>query len=412
MRILIATVHQSFVGGIEKYVQAVIPALLERGHAVAMLYEHLSPEGAATVDPPGARMPVWHWRDGTGAASLLPAVERWRPDVIYLNSVESLEMEDFVLALRPTVFYGHAYHGTCVTGRKAHFFPRPEPCHRKFGPACLAMHYPLRCGGLNPALAWRMFKIQAAHNSRLGDYESVLVAGAHMRREYERNGVSRDKLQVVPLPITDIHPENTNRPARSPAHSILFAGRLLDVKGVDYLIRAIPPAAQALGRRLTLTIAGDGQERPRLERLAQATGVEVLFAGWLNSEQKMEAMRQADLLAVPSLWPEPYGLVGIEGYCFALPSVGFAVGGIPDWLIPGETGEIAPGDPPTVRGLADAIVRALADPEHYAKLCRGAWKFSLECTIERHLAKLEPILQAACLPVIEAGVALSAQPGT
>src|SRR6202034_271377 len=99
-----------------------------------------------------------------------------------------------------------------------------------------------------------------------------------------------------------------------------------------------------------------------------------------------DLMRQADLVAVPSLWPEPFGLVGIEAGCFGVPAVGFAVGGIPDWLIPGQTGELAPADPPTVEGLAEAIVRALEDPAHYQKLCSGAWEMAKRFSLERHLA--------------------------
>lgn len=396
MRILIATCHQSIVGGIEKYLQALIPALVKRGHAVAMLYEHVAPAGADAVDPRGAALPIWHWRDESGASSVRQDVARWRPDVIYLNSVGSLDMEDFALAGCPAVLYAHAYHGTCTTGRKCHSFPNVQPCLREFSPMCLALHYPRRCGGLNPKLAWKMFQAQSRHNACLTRYHSVLVASAHMRGEFERNGVSPEKLHLVPLPITDIRPENVDRSLRPPAHSILFAGRIMDVKGLDYLIQAIPPAARALGRPLTLTVAGDGPERARLERLAATTGVQARFAGWLESEPKMEAMRQADLLAVPSLWPEPFGLVGIEAGCFALPAVGYAVGGIPDWLIGGRTGEIAPGDPPTVQGLAEAIISALGDADHYARLCRGAWESSLTFTLQRHLAMLEPILQAAC----------------
>jgi glycosyltransferase involved in cell wall biosynthesis len=103
-------------------------------------------------------------------------------------------------------------------------------------------------------------------------------------------------------------------------------------------------------------------------------------------------MHHADLLAVPSLWPEPFGLVGIEAGSLGLPAVGYASGGIPDWLVPGETGELAPSDPPTVDGLSDAIVRAFASGEHHAKLCLGAWKQAQRFTLEKHLAQLEPLL--------------------
>ena len=102
----------------------------------------------------------------------------------------------------------------------------------------------------------------------------------------------------------------------------------------------------------------------------------VEFAGWLNTEKKLDLLREADLIAVPSLWPEPFGLVGIEAGCYGVPAVGFAVGGIPDWLIPGQTGELAPGDPPTAAGLSEAIVRALADPSHYRRLSAGAWEMA------------------------------------
>ncbi|HEX9582458.1 MAG TPA: glycosyltransferase, partial [Gemmatimonadales bacterium] len=89
------------------------------------------------------------------------------------------------------------------------------------------------------------------------------------------------------------------------------------------------------------------------------------------------------------------GLVGLEAACVGLPSVGYAVGGIPEWLIAGETGELAPGDPPTTEGLAHAITRALNDPPHYQRLRRGAWEQVARFTMERHLNALLPVLEDA-----------------
>ena len=74
------------------------------------------------------------------------------------------------------------------------------------------------------------------------------------------------------------------------------------------------------------------------------------------------------MLVVPSLWPEPFGLVGLEAARHRLPVAAFAVGGIPDWLRPGVNGYLAPGDPPTPGGLADAIIACLKDPETHARL--------------------------------------------
>ncbi|MBZ5608740.1 MAG: glycosyltransferase [Acidobacteriia bacterium] len=260
---------------------------------------------------------------------------------------------------------------------------------------CLALHYPRRCGGLNPLRALEMYRSQSRRNACLPQYESILVASTAMQHEFARHGIQNDKLHLVPLPNLDARPGVRLPEARPLAENILFVGRLTDLKGVDYLIRAVPKAAERLARPLRLTIAGDGPGRTWLQELAARLSVPAHFSGWLQPDAKYEAMRQADLLAVPSLWPEPFGLVGIEAGSMGLPAVGFAVGGIPDWLLAGRTGEIAPGDPPSVGGLADAIVRALQDRTHYLQLRREAFQASRRFTLEVHMAQLETLFGKA-----------------
>jgi glycosyltransferase involved in cell wall biosynthesis len=174
---------------------------------------------------------------------------------------------------------------------------------------------------------------------------------------------------------------------------VLFLGRHTPDKGVDYLIRALPMAAAKLGRSLRLVTAGTGPDLPRLGTLAARLGVPAQFRGWVAENERIDLMREADLLAVPSVWPEPFGLVGIEAGCVGLPAVAYAVGGIPDWLIPRESGELAGGDPPTVEGLAQAMVRALSDQVRYSGLRVGAWRVARRFTMEAHLSVLEPTLQ-------------------
>ena len=392
MRILIATCNRSIIGGIEKYLQVVIPALSKRGHAVAVLFEHSALAGIGTVDSPDTGLRTWEWQR-QAPESIWDEIHQWQPDLVYSQGLQSVALENALLDRYPSAWYAHVYQGTCATGSKCHGFPEPRPCHRKFGPMCLVLHYPRRCGGLNPFRAWEMYQTHAARNARLSDHKAILVASRHMYQEFVRHDVADEKLHLVPLPLAGDAPEIVSH---EPAGSILFVGRLTRLKGVDYLMRAMPVAARKLGRPLSLTVAGDGPDRLSLERLARQLDIPVHFTGWLESEQKQQVMRNADLLAVPSLWPEPFGLVGIEAGQEGVPAVGYAVGGITDWLIERETGALAPGDPPTVEGLADAIVRALANPSHYAKLCHGAWELSRRFTLERHLAELEPVLNAVC----------------
>jgi glycosyltransferase involved in cell wall biosynthesis len=225
-----------------------------------------------------------------------------------------------------------------------------------------------------------------------------------MRTEYLRHGVSPNRIRIAPLPLATNDVDIALSPPQPPRGRILLMGRLNKSKGGHYLIPAIARASQKLGQSLTLTVAGTGPERASLEDDAEKFQVAAQFVGWIDTRRKAELLGETDLLAVPSLWPEPFGLVGIEAGAFGVPAVGYAVGGIPDWLIPGQTGELAPGDPTSVAGLADAIVRALENPEHHAELRRGARQLARRFTLDAHLAKLELALASdRTSPLINAG---------
>src|SRR5690606_37592813 len=98
--------------------------------------------------------------------------------------------------------------------------------------------------------------------------------------------------------------------------------------------------------------------------------------------------RTADLLMVPSLWPEPFGLVGPEAGAHGLPAVGFPVGGIPEWLRDGVNGHLAEGPPGRPEELAAAAMRALSDGQHYQALRRGAREVAGEYGLAGHVERL------------------------
>jgi glycosyltransferase involved in cell wall biosynthesis len=390
MRILIATTHRAVVGGVETYLRELLPRLAARGHALALLHER-DADGAACVDEGLPNVPRWLLADGAG----LRAAADWGSDICYSQCLESPAAEEALLGRFPVALFAHNYHGTCVSGTKRHALPRPRPCGRTLGAACLLMYFPRRCGGLNPRTMLRQYRLQRRRENLLPRYRAVLVASRHMRAEYLRHGVAEDRLHLAPLFPPGQLPDSSPPAERPFTGRLLMIGRLTDLKGGRLLVKALPRACAALGRPLHLTVAGDGPERAALAALARRRGVGIEFAGWVDAARRAELMRQADLLAVPSVWPEPFGMVGLEAGCVGLPAVGYAVGGIPDWLLPGESGELAPGDPPTVQGLTDALVRALADPRHLHRLREGAWCVARRFTPERHLDALESVLARA-----------------
>ena len=91
---------------------------------------------------------------------------------------------------------------------------------------------------------------------------------------------------------------------------------------------------------------------------------------------------------MPSTWPEPFGLVGLEAARAGVPAAAFDVGGIRDWLIDGQTGALAPGDPPTAAGLATAIVTCVHDESRRAALGAAARAAAATRSPEEHAAGL------------------------
>lgn len=394
MRIVIANNQRSVVGGVETYLREIVPELLYRGHDIGLLCEQSAVPELAAIDEQIDGMRVWD-RRSAAVSTFMDDITAWKPDVIYVQGLDSADLEEAIQARFPAVMFAHTYHGTCISGSKRHAFPVPRPCARVLGPGCLLLYYPRRCGGLNPKTMWESYWTQRRRQGLLQRYRQVAVASRHMVDEFRRHGVAAERLHHLPLFPAGMVPDPAPPTARTPSGVILMVGRLTDLKGGTHLMQALPHAARTLGKPLSLVVAGEGTERANLESLAMRHGVRADFVGWVAGAERERLMRQADLVALPSVWPEPFGLVGIEAGCVGVPAVGYAVGGIPDWLVPGESGELAPGDPPTATGLAEALIRALGDRDHFGRLRRGAWEMAQRFTLKSHVDGLERILTAA-----------------
>jgi glycosyltransferase involved in cell wall biosynthesis len=337
----------------------------------------------------------------------LAALRDWEPDVLYCHGLESPELESRLLQIAPAVTFLHCYVGSCITGHKTFQAPETRPCDLSFGAACLLRYYPRRCGGLNPLTMWRLYRTQSKRLGLLRRCGRLVTHSEHMVREYARYGLAVQRVPAYPgsgagtsgtcQSAAGSVPEGPGSVAR-----LLFVGRMDPLKGGAVLIEALPRVAEGLGRPVHLTLAGDGPARAEWEARAarqQASrgDVRIEFPGWVRRERLGHLFAEHDLLVVPSLWPEPFGLVGLEAGRACLPVAAFAVGGIPDWLSEGVNGALAPGDPPRPSGLADAVVRCLRDPEQCRRLRAGARSRAGEFTMGRHLDYMEGVLaRAAC----------------
>lgn len=391
MRVLVGCHSRAIVGGVETYLRAVLPGLEAAGLELGLLYEREGEPTTGRVDD-GLSLPRRWCVAEAGAQAALAGVAGWRPDVVYLHNLEEPALEAELVARFDAVHFAHDYRGTCVSGTKRHALPAASPCTRALGPGCLVHYLPRRCGGLNPATALALYRVQRARNAIMRRYRAVLVASHAMRAELIGSGLSPEAVQVTPHPSPRA-PDAAPPGPRPAGGGLLMVGRLTELKGGAALLRALPAVRARLGRDLSLTIAGDGPERGQLEKRSQRQGLGVEFVGWVDAAARERLMRAAQLLVVPSLWPEPFGLVGIEAGSVGLPAAAYAHGGIVDWCVPGVSGELAPS-PPTDAGLAEAIVRALQDPAHHHQLRLGAWRTAQRFSAAAHLEALRLVLGA------------------
>lgn len=112
---------------------------------------------------------------------------------------------------------------------------------------------------------------------------------------------------------------------------LLFVGRLVSDKGVDLLVSALA-RSDAAGERLRLTVVGEGPERGRLAAQASSLGLSerVAIVGPRSGEDLVRTMNQHRVLVVPSRWPEPFGIVALEGLACGCRVVVSDGGGLPE----------------------------------------------------------------------------------
>ncbi len=400
MRIAVANWNRRVVGGAETYLDAAIPALAEAGHEIGLFCEFDTPSDRDVVNVPKGS-PIWCYAER--GARELDELQAWKPDLIFAHGFNDPALGAALASGRKSVFYVHDYIGSCISGTKTHGFPSIQPCSKCFGVACLARFYPRRCGGLNPVLGWKLYVAQRQRLAMLRQYSVIATASEHMRRELINLGFLADCVRVVSSLVanssdgTDLSEADiallADRKCKRNRLSLLFAGRMVPVKGGSYLLDALPLVAGALRRPIDLILVGDGPERAewtrRAEALQRSVGqIRVEFRGWISGKDLVPLADEAHLLVMPSLWPEPFGRSGLEFARWGVPSVAFAVGGIPEWLHDGVNGHLANGNPASPRGLAEAIVRALSAADHYAKLCVEAQRRVAMFNVADHIRRL------------------------
>lgn len=195
------------------------------------------------------------------------------------------------------------------------------------------------------------------------------------RDDLVRRGVAPHRIRVI-FPGVDSAWFTPDADRRAAAPTFLYVGRLKRYKGVDLAIRAVDEL-RSRGRSVMLQIAGDGDDRPRLEQLVRRAKLEqqVRFLGFVDEVAKRDLLRAAWGVVFPSA-KEGWGIVNVEAAACGTPVVASDSPGLRESVRHGATGLLVPhGDP---RALADALARLAADRALVTTLGQAARAFAAE----------------------------------
>ena len=201
------------------------------------------------------------------------------------------------------------------------------------------------------------------------------------------------RLHVVPC---GIEPGRFADPAPLPpgAGRMVAVGRFSEQKGIPLLVQALALAVpRAPG--LHLTLVGDGELRGAIEgAIAQAgLAAHVRLTGWLDESGVRAELAAAHALVLPS-FAEGLPMVVMEAMAAARPVLATAIAGVPELVVPGETGWLVPaGD---AAALADAMVALAATPPERLAAMGAAGR-------ARVLARHDIAASAAALEALFAG---------
>jgi glycosyltransferase involved in cell wall biosynthesis len=229
-------------------------------------------------------------------------------------------------------------------------------------------------------------------------YTSLIAVSGTVKQEYAQVGCDPGQIEVIYNGIDSrfLDLPQTKKAGDSSAPKevqLTYVGRLRIEKGVIVLLKALDVLLHKQERQdLHLNIFGDGDEVytselhafVREKHLTQA----VTFHGKIPQDELIWHYDHSDLLLVPSLWKEPFGLVVAEGMARGLPVIASNVGGPAEVITHNENGLlIEPGDE---QALALAIAQLSEHPEERQRLSRAAKATVRErFTIEENARRVE-----------------------
>ncbi|MBI9093382.1 MAG: glycosyltransferase family 4 protein [Sphaerochaeta sp.] len=382
MKILFINTTGGYFGGVEQNIALSAKGLTLAGHTCYFACKNTSGIDQRQFDA----LFVQSWI--LGKTSLSEIVQTIQPDVFYVHKFESIGDILSVKGSKRVVRMIHDHDLYCPRRHKYYAFTR-KICTHRCGLICyadLAFLERSEKGIRFVSIRKKLLEMQSNKN-----VDAFLVGSAYMQKELVRNGFDHRKIHVLP-PCVQSYPQTLQSLPLQP--SILFVGQLIKGKGVDILLEAYALLLQKTGFSIPLHLIGQGNEEQALKAQVEDAPYKALvqFHGWVAHEDLSRFYDNCTMVVVPSRWPEPFGMVGVEAMLRQRPVIGADVGGIPDWLKDGQNGFLVP--PNDSKALCDAMYSLVSDPQKAKSMGEiGKSKAEELFSYENYMHDLESLLE-------------------
>jgi glycosyltransferase involved in cell wall biosynthesis len=200
----------------------------------------------------------------------------------------------------------------------------------------------------------------------IGFSDRVTAISSYTAKEVRELAPGKDfGVEIIPYTIT-VTPRIHQKPeAERIPPLILFVGRLVERKGVEYLMRAFAEVVREVPSELV--IVGKGPEDVRLHQLTEKLNLvpKVLFKGWVSRDELEKLYHQCNVFVLPAIIDskgdtEGLGVVLLEAMSYGKPVIASNLGGITDIVKDRDTGLLVNEKDPY--GLSESIKAVLANP--------------------------------------------------
>jgi glycosyltransferase involved in cell wall biosynthesis len=385
-RIVLLTKECSVTGGVGSYIENLSNALDSAGHHVTIIHSDARPSIAIANNVRRLYAPHFDEFDRLEisqdrAHQVLAMLQSIQPDIVHVQCNNNFILEKQIRSQFTALKFLHVYD-FCPSGNKFHH-ALGQPCLHPTGALCVPRMGYKRCMlTKRPWVIWNHYRRCVDANRNNAACLRLIVASQHVKEQAVASGYSPSKIEVLPY-FVQLPPFSTA--TEGDGKTILFVGRVTREKGLEFLLRALI----SMRASTRLIVAGAGADWDRAKRLSRKLGLShrTEFLGWVDARDLASLYASSTVVAVPSVWPEPFGIVGIEAMSYGKPVVAFRVGGIPEWLEDGVTGfTVTPYD---VNEMATRLTYLLDHPQVAREmgLC-GRRLAEDKFNPERHIARL------------------------